>query len=166
MGNSSQQPAGPVSSSGATFSPCRTFRYTLWRSWEGGEGVVMFIGLNPSTADEIENDRTVNRCISFAKSWGYAGLCMTNLFAFRATKPAVMLATPEPIGPENDRYLLECAAQSNLVVAAWGTNGAHMKRDDHVRQLIGNLHYLHLTQDGDPGHPLYLPGNLKPVPWV
>ena len=155
-----------VGSSGATFSPCRTFRYSLWRRWEGEEGIVMFIGLNPSTADEIENDRTVNRCISFAKSWGYAGLCMTNLFAFRATDPAVMLAAPAPIGPDNDRYLLEYAAQANLVVAAWGTDGAHLNRDRDVRRLLRNLHYLRLTKEGHPGHPLYLPGILKPVPWV
>ena len=69
----------------------------------------MVIGLNPSTADEVTDDPTVRRCINYAKAWGYAGLCMTNLFAYRATDPVVMKAVAEPIGPDNDRYLAECA---------------------------------------------------------
>lgn len=152
----------------AVFSPCRTYRYALWRSWAGmfpsGKGYAMFIGLNPSTADEVEDDPTIRRCIAFARDWGYDALCMANLFAFRATDPAVMVAHHAPVGLDNDRHLVELAANAGMVIAAWGTNGTHFARDVAVKAMLPNLHYLHLTQAGHPGHPLYLPANLKPVP--
>lgn len=148
-------------------SPCRTYRYVLWREFGGlvGNGYVMFIGLNPSTADEIEDDPTIRRCIAFAKAWGYGALCMTNLFAFRATQPADMKAATDPIGPGNDAYLVELAQKAGVVVAAWGTDGAYMGRDQEVRILVPRLHFLRKTKDGHPGHPLYLPGNLTPQPF-
>lgn len=146
------------------FSPCRTYRYTLWREWIGGDGYAMFIGLNPSTADETKNDPTIRRCMDFAQTWGYAGLCMTNLFAFRATEPKVMLkARIDPIGKDNDGHLQRLAKDAGVIVAAWGAHGNHMGRDQQVRALITNLHYLRLTKDGHPGHPLYLPSELRPV---
>jgi hypothetical protein len=125
----------------------------------------MFIGLNPSTADETVDDPTIRRCLSFAKAWGYDGMSMANLFAFRATDPAVMLSEPEPIGSENDTYLLNMARRAGIVIAAWGTQGGHLGRDASVRKMIPNLHYLRLTKDGHPGHPLYLPGDLEPMLW-
>jgi len=148
------------------FSPCRTYRYTLWREWIGGSGYAMFVGLNPSTADETQDDPTIRRCIAFSKAWGYSGYCMTNLFAFRATDPAVMKRHPEPIGDFNDAWLLSCAAGAGVVVAAWGTHGTHLGRDAGVRRLLRGLHYLRLTKDGHPAHPLYLPKTLTPVEWV
>lgn len=154
----------------ATFSPCRRYRYSLWRDWsdphDADKGYVMFIGLNPSTATETEDDPTIRRCIAFAKSWGYDGLCMMNLFGFRATDPAVMLGEPDPVGQDNDRYLQDVAAKAGVVVAAWGTTGVHMGRADVVKKMIPNLHYLRLTKAGHPGHPLYLLGSLMPTPWI
>lgn len=150
---------------GAILSPCRVYRYALWRTWSTGHGIVMFIGLNPSTADEVDNDRTVNRCIRFAQRWGYAGIYMANLFAFRATAPQVMLRAADPVGPDNDQHLLACAAQANLVVAAWGNDGGHRDRAIAVKQLLPDLHILRITQKGHPAHPLYLPGSLNPAPW-
>lgn len=145
------------------FSPDRTYRYALWREWIGGEGYAMFIGLNPSTADETRDDPTIRRCIGFAKAWGYAGLCMTNLFAYRATKPADMKAATDPVGPDNDKHLVMLAEHADVVVAAWGANGTHKGRDEDVLALIPVLHCLALTKDGHPGHPLYLPKTLVPV---
>lgn len=146
------------------FSPCRTYRYSLWRHW-GGEGYAMFIGLNPSTADEIQDDPTVRRCIGFAKDWGFGGLCMTNLFAFRATDPQDMKKAIDPIGPENDRALLDLAEHAGVIVAAWGTHGTFRGRDRTVIKLIPRLSYLRLTKDQHPAHPLYLPKTLSPVAW-
>lgn len=148
------------------FSPCRAYRYALWREWIGGEGYAMFVGLNPSTADETSDDPTIRRCIAFSKAWGYAGLCMTNLFAYRATKPADMKAAADPVGPENDAHLLRLASEAGVIVAAWGANGTHRGRDTQVRKLLPALHYLVLTKDGHPGHPLYLLKTLTPVPMV
>jgi hypothetical protein len=157
----------------AHFSPCRLYRYALWRAWgaQAGavdRGYVLFIGLNPSTADENNDDPTIRRCIAFAKAWGYSGVCMVNLFAFRSTDPAAMLAANDPVGPENDVWLERLARRAGLVVAAWGVHGTHMERDSRVKQLIPEMRYLRLTKDGHPGHPLYLPKTLTPQPfaWV
>lgn len=149
----------------AHLSPCRRYRYALWRRW--GEGPhAMFVGLNPSTADETADDPTIRRCIAFARAWGFGALCMTNLFAYRATQPADMLVQDDPVGPENDAYLRRLAAEAGVVVAAWGTHGTHGGRHRVVRDMLPGLHYLRLTKDGHPGHPLYLPASLRPVEWV
>lgn len=148
----------------ATFSPCRTWRYSLLRRWAKGD-YAMFIGLNPSTADETQDDPTVRRCIRYSQSWGYSALYMTNIFAFRSTDPHVMKRFDDPIGPENDTALIRLSADAGIVIAAWGTHGAHMQRGDDVRQFLHRMHVLKLTKGGHPCHPLYLKADLKPVPW-
>lgn len=145
------------------FSPCRTYRYTLWRVWDAALPYCQFVGLNPSTADETKNDPTVRRCIAFAKDWGYGALCMTNAFAYRATDPRVMKQQADPIGPDNDHWLLEVARGAGIVVAAWGVHGAHRDRDRQIRTMLPRLHCLGVTAKGQPKHPLYLPSDLQPV---
>lgn len=145
------------------FSPCRKYRYTLWREWSEGEGYAMFIGLNPSTADEINDDPTIRRCINYAKDWGYNALCMTNMFAYRATDPRDMKAVDDPIGPDNDKHLINMATGAGVVIAAWGTHGIHNNREAEVLRLIPNLHCLKLTSKGHPSHPLYLKKDITPV---
>lgn len=144
----------------------------LYRSWSDlatvAKGRAMFIGLNPSTADEHQDDPTIRRCIGFAKTWGYDSLVMLNLFAWRATDPIDMLQAPDPVGPENDWHLMNAAADADVIIAAWGTHGAHLGRDHVVRHMrwVGHrLHVLRLTKDGHPAHPLYLPAKLQPVRW-
>lgn len=149
----------------ARFSPCRTYRYDLWRRWGDGP-YAMFIGLNPSTADETQDDPTIRRCINFAKAWGFSALCMTNLFAFRATDPKDMKEYQQPVGPENNDVLQECAAGAGVIVAAWGVHGVHEDRDKEVLALLPGLQCLGLSKEGHPRHPLYLKGDLKPVPFV
>lgn len=148
----------------ARLSPCRAYRYELWRRWSDGP-FCMFIGLNPSTADETDDDPTIRRCVGFAKAWGYGALCMTNLFAFRATEPHDMKKAPDPIGPDNDRTVESLAEQAGVVIAAWGADGVFLKRDTYAKLFVDRLHYLRLTKNGHPGHPLYLPGDLKPQVW-
>lgn len=148
--------------SSALLSPCRQYRYTLWRKWDPSKGYVAFIGLNPSTADETEDDPTIRRCIAFAKAWNYGALCMLNLFAWRDTDPAKMKAAQDPVGIHNDAILQALASGAGVTVAAWGVHGTHQGRDASVRAMIPNLHYLRLTNEGHPGHPLYLPSHLKP----
>lgn len=148
---------------GALFSPCRTYRYVLQREW-GYTGVnAVFIGLNPSTADETKDDPTIRRCIGYAKAWHCDGLIMLNLFAFRATDPNVMRAAADPVGPDNDKWLKRLCGFT--AVAAWGTHGTYRNRENEVRALLPNLHCLKLTKDGHPAHPLYLPKTLKPIAW-
>lgn len=148
------------------FSPCRRYRYTLWRGFDTfNEGYAMFVGLNPSTADETKDDPTVRRCIRFAKSWGYGSLCMTNIFAFRATDPRLMRDQSDPIGPENDKWLLEYSREAGIVVAAWGNHGSFLGRDKEVVSLLDNLSCLGITNSGQPIHPLYVPRDRKPIPY-
>lgn len=107
---------------GAKLSDDRLYRYGLWRKWDD-RPKVMFIGLNPSTADEVEDDPTIRRCIGFANSWGYGGIVVANLFGFRATDPTALQKATDPIGPENDEWLYRLADEAALVVGAWGNGG-------------------------------------------
>jgi hypothetical protein len=147
----------------AKFSDCRQYRYALWRIWDESKPYAMFIGLNPSTADETEDDPTIKRCINFAKEWGYGGLCMANLFAYRATDPSNMFAAQNPIGPQNDFWLENLTKEAGIIVAAWGNDGSHLGRSKAVLALIPNLHCLKVNKSGEPAHPLYQPGTATPI---
>lgn len=146
----------------AHFSRCKTYRYALWRTWDTRGPTVLFICLNPSTADAIKDDRTISRCIRFAKTWDFGRLAVANLFAYRTTKPAVLMRKPHPVGRANNRWLLRLAAESDLCVAAWGNNGGHRGRDAHVIALLKDLQCLGLTKAGAPRHPLYIRAATKP----
>lgn len=149
----------------ADFSPCRQYRYSLFRIWDSTKPYTLFVCLNPSTADETNDDPTVRRCIDYSRRWGYGGFCMSNIFAYRATLPKDMKAHPEPIGADNDEWLKRLARNAGIVVCAWGKNGKHLQRDNTVLEIlqpIADLHYLKLTNDGMPYHPLYLPASLMP----
>lgn len=145
-------------------SDCRRYRYALWRTWDGSKSLVMFIGLNPSTADETADDPTLIRCMNFARSWGYGGVCMANLFAFRATEPTEMKSSDDPVGVENNRWLERLANDAALVVAAWGNDGSFLNRSADIRLLLPELHCLKMNKSGEPAHPLYQPARLKPIP--
>ena len=147
----------------AKLSEDRKYRYALWRTWDDSKAFVMFIGLNPSTADEDTDDPTLTRCINYAKSWGYGGVCMANLFAFRATEPSDMKASKDPVGRENNKWLKKLAKDAGLVVAAWGNDGSYLRRSKQVEKLIPNLYCLKLNKSGEPAHPLYQPANRQPV---
>lgn len=149
---------------GAQFSNCRKYRYALWRTWEENAHV-MFIGLNPSTADETEDDPTIRRCINFAKYWGFGGIYMLNLFAFRATSPKDMMKAHDPIGSENNSYLQMYLNEAGLNIACWGNYGKYLNRGKKVIELLGrtNLSILGLTRNGQPKHPLYLKRDIEPI---
>jgi hypothetical protein len=132
------------------------YRYQLRRQWDDGP-LVAFIGLNPSTADETQDDPTIRRCIGFAKRWGYGGLIMANLFAFRATNPRVMRdAASAAVGPLNDAHLEAVYWESAMIVAAWGAGGSYRNRDREVARLLGTMMALGFTKNGHPRHPLYV----------
>jgi hypothetical protein len=127
----------------------------------------MFIGLNPSTADETQDDPTIRRCIQFSKDWGFGALCMTNIFAVRATDPKDMKACPDPIGNDNDDYLTYLSGLAGVIIAAWGKDGKHLHRGVRVKMMLNNpvgcLMCLGLNSDGTPKHPLYL---KKATAWM
>jgi hypothetical protein len=162
--------------SGADFSPCRRYRYSLWRrwDWQGYAQQVMFIGLNPSTADAERDDPTIRRCKAFAKAWGYCGMYMLNLYAYRATLPKEMVAADDPLGPGNLEAFGYYRSHVGLIVAAWGTLSPRYRPRvkwqstiDQVLHAIGQPVYcLGRTADGSPRHPLYLPrGTERELYW-
>ena len=151
----------------ADISPCKKYRYKLGRIWDRKKYYCAFIMLNPSTADGKDDDATLRRCIGFAKSWGYGGVFLYNLFAIRATNPRIMMLSPAPIGPENDQYLLSVLDNPCIgaIITAWGNHGRHMGRDRQLFDLVGPeyLKCLGATKEGSPRHPLYLKADTKPV---
>ncbi|MGH2543551.1 MAG: DUF1643 domain-containing protein, partial [Ardenticatenaceae bacterium] len=149
---------------GAIFSPCRRYRYALWRVWDVARPLALFVCLNPSTADGQMDDPTVRRCVGFARTWGYGGVSVANLFAFRAIHPADLKVSPDPVGPDNDAWLTALAGRADIVVAAWGNHGTFMNRSRTVFALISNPQCLALTRQGQPAHPLYLKKTLIPAP--
>jgi hypothetical protein len=122
--------------------------------------------LNPSTADETEDDPTIRRCIGFARSWGFGALAVGNLFAFCTPSPVLLMSSPEPVGKNNDDWLLRLRAESELAVAAWGNHGRFLGRSDVIRASLPRFHILGTTKRGEPRHPLYLSAKTEPVRWA
>lgn len=149
--------------SGAIFSPCRKYRYTLWREWDFGYGTVNFLLLNPSTADENVLDPTLTRCLKYSQAWGYKKMIITNIFSYRSTCPFEMKKQDEPIGTLNDFYILLSAQESNKVVLGFGNHGNHLGRGLEVLSLLRDydLYCLDVSKTGFPKHPLYLKGDLN-----
>lgn len=159
------EPDRPLRS--AVLSDDERYRYLLGREWQPEGKTATFVMLNPSTADAMEDDPTIRRCIGFAKQWGCGALLVVNLYAWRATKPADLWSGDDPIGPENDAYLYAAVACTDgPLVAAWGAN-ARADRIAAVLKLPGmdRLSALAVTKGGQPGHPLYLPADLSPRSW-
>lgn len=151
----------------ATISPCGTYRYLLTRTWQTGHNTVTWIMLNPSTADANLDDNTIRRCINYAHRWGYAGIKVVNLFAYRSTNPHNLHTTPDPIGPDNNHYITQACNDTGLIIAAWGTHGTYLNRDQQVINLINphQPHCLGTAKHGTPLHPLRLPNNRQPTPY-
>jgi len=153
---------------GAELSPCRRYRYRLWRRWGDGPALNV-IGLNPSTADERVDDPTVTRCVRRARDLGYGALVLTNLFAWRATDPRDLALVDDPVGPEGNRVIIAEAKDCGGALCAWGAGGLLRGRgaevEERLRRMGVALYVLRLNGDGTPAHPLYLSYSLKPVRW-
>lgn len=117
--------------------------------------------LNPSTADAIVDDPTIYRCMQFSYLWGYGGIVVVNIFAFRTPHPSVLRTAAEPVGAHNDRYILDARSRTAGLVLAWGNHGNLLERSAAVRKLLGRgrkpVWCLGVTKSGEPHHPLYLP---------
>lgn len=149
----------------AILSADRKYRYVLTRIWDEKKPTVVFIGLNPSTADEEVDDETIRKCIGYAKRWGYGKLIMVNLFAFRSTDSSMLKRVEDPVGPDNDSYIQKCVSESNLVIACWGNHGKLLNRDKALMGSLPNLVCLKRNKNGTPHHPLYLSKDITPMPY-
>lgn len=151
---------------GAIFDAGGRYRYALWRAWSADYPRIAFIMLNPSTADEQRNDPTIRRCIGFARAWQFGSLEVVNLFAYRVTNARELLKVDDPVGEENNRFLIQAIEQCSTVVVGWGTRGALLGRDRQVMELLAcreNVYCLGLTKNGQPRHPLYVKGDTDLV---
>jgi hypothetical protein len=149
---------------GAVLSPCRRHRFALRRHSDAGPRV-LFVLLNPSTADESTDDPTIRRCIGFVRSWGFGSVAIGNLFAFRSRSPATLASCSDPVGLGNDNWLTRLRDESSLTVAAWGNHGRLLGRGAVVRGMFSVSQILGLTALGEPRHPLYVRSDVSPRPW-
>jgi hypothetical protein len=153
------------------FSRDRVHRYSLLHTWDElfKPRIAAVIALNPSTADETQLDPTLRRIRGFCMDLGLGGFCMLNLFAFRATDPSVMKAHADPVGPENDRHILQWAKRAETVILAWGTHGRFQDRDQEVLRLLQKAGIRSFSwgqnSNGTPRHPLYLPKDSPLIPY-
>ncbi|NNK78342.1 MAG: DUF1643 domain-containing protein [Litoreibacter sp.] len=154
----------------AIYSPCERYRYALTRIWDPAGRKISFVMLNPSTATEVQNDPTVERCERRARTLGYGAFRVTNIFAWRDTDPFQMRKAVDPVGPENDAAISEACSWANTVVCAWGTHGAHRDRGPAVETLMRatgrRLYHLGLSKAGHPKHPLYISYAQQPILWT
>ncbi|MDJ0993591.1 MAG: DUF1643 domain-containing protein [Dinoroseobacter sp.] len=153
----------------AVYSPCELYRYMLTRTWDPEGLKVLFVMLNPSTATEVQNDPTVERCERRARALGFGAFRVCNIFAFRATDPQVMRKAADPIGPDNDTAIVGGCNWADSIVCAWGTHGQHLNRGPEVEALMRAtgrpLNHLGLSKHGHPKHPLYISYTQQPVQW-
>jgi hypothetical protein len=157
----------PAPHQGATLD--RVYRYRLWREWNPDAPRVSFVMLNPSTADAKTDDPTIRRCLGFAQSWGYGSLEVVNLFAYRATDPQELRGAADPIGAENDRYLIAASQRAQTLILAWGNWGKLHQRDQAVLRLLAEcckVYCLGINRSGQPRHPLYVRSDAVLLPWV
>lgn len=157
---------------GATIDATGRYRYDLWRLLYPGLPWLGVVMLNPSTADATKLDPTLKRVLGYARAWGFGGVRVRNLFAFRATDPAELLEADDPIGPGNDTWLGSLLTEVDTVVVAWGTGRyprlGNPERWKQVADILAPARpgCLALAKDGQPRHPLYLKADLEPTPWT
>lgn len=152
----------------AIYSDCETYRYALTREWGKGPRL-LWVMLNPSTASELANDPTVERCERRSRGLGYGGFRVVNLFALRATDPRRLRQVADPVGPQNGAALVEAADWADAILCGWGRDGALFGQDRAVMPLLRQsgkaICHLGLTQAGQPKHPLYIGYAVQPMPW-
>ncbi len=147
---------------GAEFSECGKYRYALWRIWDDNKPFVMFIGLNPSTANESLDDPTIRRVKKFAFDWGYGGVYMMNLFAFVTPYPNELKECKNPLG-DNDEWIEKIALKCEKIIFAWGSFPEAEERAKNIMKKFEGYALL-INNNGSPRHPLYVPKNIKLIP--
>lgn len=159
-------------SQGAVLSACGRYRYRLWRQWGAG-GTCVWVMLNPSTADADRDDPTIRKCVGFARRWGYGGIEVVNLCAWRATDPRELFNVPhptsEPHQPRRNFVAVEQVLEAaKIVVAAWGVPGGEFAQattmlDTFKARWPAKLRVIGFNAGGTPKHPLMVPYSALPV---
>ena len=159
----------------AWISPCERYRHALGRHWDRALGCVVFIGLNPSTADAMRDDPTIRRCINFAYDWGYGGIEMCNLFDWRSTDPKKIPRASFTVSNKNDWVIYRKVRRAKMVIACWGRvpwadlricdlfSRVYRRCEDTGDPGCERWKCLGHTKDDYPKHPLYLRKDTKPT---
>src|SRR5687768_5543077 len=121
---------------GADFSKDKKYRFSLWRIWDESKDIVLFIGLNPSNADETNDDPTIKKLIRLCENWGVGEFYIANLFAFITPDPKELLQAGDPIGSQNDGILLELSKRCSRTIFMWGNHGVFMDRNKVVSAMF------------------------------
>ncbi|WP_242215231.1 DUF1643 domain-containing protein [Bacillus cereus group sp. BfR-BA-01383] len=154
----------------ALFDDSKTYRYSLERIWDPHKERVLFIMLNPSSANQDSEDATSKRCFNFAKGLGFGSLEIVNLFAYIATNREELLqvSKEDAIGPENENHVIRALNRADMVIAAWGENCKYHNRHKDIHELFQGYHLYCLgkTRDGFPRHPLYLSKDSQPMDYI
>lgn len=155
---------------GASFSDCKRYRYCLWRIWDKELPRVMFVGLNPSTANETEPDATIRRVVSFAKKWGYGGVYMLNVFPYVSTDPDDMVDFYNTNyhleeAEKNDKWLWKIGNEVTEIILAWGNFDVAKVKGEDISRCFKNANCLIKNKNGSPRHPLYVPLSVKRIPF-
>jgi len=142
------------------------YRYEFQRRWADPSkpelDTVVWVLLNPGTGDtDGRRRRTLDRCLSWSRRWGYASLTIVNVFAFRTTDPRKLRVAEDPVGPENDATIRRVTARAARVVVAWGNDGTLLGRGDEVARTLRDPLCLGVTRRGQPLHPLYAPAGSR-----
>ena len=154
----------------ARISECGRYRYLLWRTWQDWKPKICWVMLNPSTADHTKDDPTIRKCIKFSKAWGYGGLIVVNLFAYRSSKPVDLLGVEDPVGPDNDECIRLATFRCTKKILGWGNVDRRLQwRTEEVLERMKKLHEnpqcLGVTKIGQPRHPLYIKDSFPPIPF-
>ncbi|BFH61887.1 DUF1643 domain-containing protein [Paenibacillus azoreducens] len=142
----------------AVFDESGSYRYLLSRVWNPTLPKLLYVMLNPSTADKTTEDQTSRQCIYFAKKFGFGSFEVVNLYSLISTNPkGLRTSSIDPIGNDNDLYITEAAARADLIIVAWGTDHFFNKRNEIIRNKLKadgyKLFCLKKTKYGHPGHP-------------
>lgn len=149
---------------GALISLDRNYRYSLWRIWDFDMPLIMFIGLNPSTAGIVNDDPTIRRLIEYTKAWGFGGFFIGNIFAYRTSDPRLLRETKKPVGSDNTKHLKVMASVCDKIIFMWGNGGTYKNKHLKViKKFQGRGYCFKITNAGNPYHPLYLSKEFKPI---
>ena len=143
----------------ALLSDDNIYRYQLSRIWDEEKPKILFIMLNPSTADEFVEDPTIRRVVNYAKDWGYGGVYVGNIYSFRSTYPKGLKCIADPIGPENINHIQTLISLVDKVIYAWGNEE---KEPDWLKKIVETPYCIEISKKSIPKHPLYLKKCLIP----
>jgi len=154
----------------ATFSDDKKYRFSLNRVWETESNKVLFIMINPSTASNDKDDRTIKKIMEISDNWNFGGLYVGNLYPYIDSKPGCLntIVIPAEIQAQNQHHISEMAANCDKIVYAWGTKGPNknQKEPEWLKTLFSDrdIYCINTSVKGVPLHPNQWSSNSKPIP--